>query len=124
MVPLSVISDAAAGQEYFRHLEKWHIVVCKDCQYGVWPSHVKGHLTGKQHKIAAKEAQQIAEEVEEWPGIIQFPSEFEFPAHIEEPIPELPLFEDGWKCRLEPEHCHYICRDKKTIKNHWRTRHQ
>ena len=109
--------------EYFHHLPEWTVVVCKECQYAVWPDQVKGHLQGKQHRVPIVEASGISEKVQEWPGVTRFPSEFQMPTYVEEPVVEIPLYTDGWKCRLDDQQCPYICRDIKTIKKHWRTHH-
>jgi hypothetical protein len=111
------------ASEYFDHLPEWHVVVCKECQHAVWPQQVKGHLQSKQHRITVKEAAAIAEEIQEWPGVAQYGSEFEVPVHVDRPVPELPLYQDGTMCQLDSTRCSYICRDTKTMKKHWRVQH-
>jgi Orsellinic acid/F9775 biosynthesis cluster protein D len=110
--------------EYFHHLVEYQLAVCKECQYAVWPEQIAGHLHGKHHKIPRKQANKIAEEVCSWFGLIPFASELEVPNMIDQPIPQLPLYEDGLMCQSEPEKCSYICRDKKTLKHHLRKSHQ
>ncbi len=48
-----------------------------------------------------KEAGSISEDVEQWPGLVRFPSEFRMLVCVEEPVPEVPLYTDGWKCQLD-----------------------
>jgi superfamily II DNA helicase RecQ len=110
--------------DHFHHLVEYQLAVCKECQYAVWPEQIAGHLHGKHHKIPRNQANAIAEEVCNWFGLIPFASELEVPAMIDRPIPQLPLYEDGLMCQLEPEKCSYICRDKKALKHHWYKKHQ
>jgi uncharacterized C2H2 Zn-finger protein len=110
-------------QEFFDHLAVYGLVVCKECRYAVWPKEIEGHLHGKHHRLPRKEAQQIAEEIYDWPGLIPFASELEVPFSVDIPIPQLALFDDGLKCHLKPGRCSYICREKRTLISHWRTEH-
>ena len=50
-----------------------------------------------------------------------YPSGFDVPPFVTEPVKELPLFDDGWQCRLE--NCRYITRETKGLKKHWREEH-
>ena len=109
--------------EFFHHSVEWQVVICKECRYAIWPDQIKGHLQGKQHRTPGKEAGAIAEEVQQWPGVVRYSSEFEVPIRIDQPITELPLYKDGLMCQLEPGHCSYICRDPKSIREHWRRQH-
>ena len=118
------MASSGNASNYFHHVAAWQVIVCKECCYAVWPDEVQGHLHGKKHRIPKKEARAIAKEVEEWPGVARYNGESELPHRIHEPIPELPLYTDGWKCQLGRDPCQYICRDKKTIKTHWQAQHQ
>lgn len=81
-------------------------------------------MQSKQHCMARKVAAGVAEEVQQWPGIIQYPSDFEAPQCIDQPIPELPLYPSGYQCRLQPPRCWYTCRERRTIEDHWSRQHQ
>jgi superfamily II DNA helicase RecQ len=118
------MASSGDASEHFHHLAEWQVIVCKECHYAVWPDEIQGHLHGKKHRIPKKEAGAIANEVEEWPGIARYSGEVELPHRIHEPIPELPLYTDGWKCQLGRDPCPYICRDEKTMKTHWQAQHQ
>ncbi|KAH7000823.1 hypothetical protein B0J12DRAFT_692848 [Macrophomina phaseolina] len=109
---------------YFSHLVEHRLAVCKECKYAVWPDQVEGHLRGKHHRMGQKQAECISDEIRGWHGLIVFPSELEVPDQVEQPITELPLFEDGLRCQKNPSNCQYICRDKMTMKKHWRKDHQ
>ena len=110
--------------EHFDYLVEYQLAVCRECQYTVWPDKIEGHLYGKHHKIPRKRAREIADQVCSWPGLIPFASELRVPVRIDRPIPQLPLYKDGLMCRLDPEKCWYICRDRKTLKKHWDDKHQ
>lgn len=110
-------------KDLFEHLPEWRVIVCRQCRCAVWPSEVATHLTNKQHRHPRKVAERIAQEVAEWPGIVPYPSLFELPSFITQSIPQLPLFDDGLQCQLDPTHCQYITRDVKALKGHWRTWH-
>ena len=116
-------STEATGSEHFHHLAPWQVIVCKECQYAVWPSEVRGHLTGKQHRMPAKTAQLIATEVQAWPRIITFPHEFSIPASIGAPIPELPLYTDRFQCQLGSVPCTFVGRGRESIRKHWKQQH-
>ena len=74
------------------------------------------HLTNKQHSQSQKIANSIREEIEQWQGVILYPSRFDVPSFVTEPVQELPLFDDGWQCRLDE--CAYITRETKALKKH------
>jgi hypothetical protein len=101
---------------FFEHVPNWQIIVCKQCRCAVWPSEVAAHLTNKQHSKPHRIANNIREEVEQWQGVIQYASGFDIPLFVTEPIQELPLFDDGWQCRLDQ--CVYITRETKALKKH------
>jgi hypothetical protein len=82
---------------------------------------VAAHLTNKQHSQPQKVANSVREEVEQWQGVVTYPSGFEVPSFVTEPVQELPLFDDGWQCRLDQ--CAYITRETKALKKHWRIEH-
>jgi len=48
----------------------------------------------------------------------------QLPDHVDQPIGQLPLYQDGLLCQLDPARCHCIYWGLKTIKKHWRKAHQ
>jgi uncharacterized C2H2 Zn-finger protein len=110
--------------DHFHHSSQWQVIICKECRYAVWPSQVIGHLVNKQHGMSRKRATQISEEVQEWPGVVQFPSEFKVPKDVKAAVDELAVFEDGVKCQLEGGQCLYVCRSVDNMKTHWRKAHR
>jgi superfamily II DNA helicase RecQ len=117
------MAESIDAGEYFQHLSRWQVIICKECRFAVWPNEVQGHLRGKQHRIPAKEAQSIAEAIQEWPGITPFPSELNVPTYVEEPIPEIPLYVDGFQCQLDPVRCKFVGRGRESIRKHWKGEH-
>ncbi|KAK7699347.1 hypothetical protein SLS57_012430 [Botryosphaeria dothidea] len=80
-------------------------------------------MPGRYHGIGGKDAEAIADEVRQFPGLISFPGEFEVPVGVDRPIPELPVYADGLACELQPDRYRYIYRDEKAIKKYWRVKH-
>ena len=109
--------------KYFQYLAEYQLAICNDCQYGVWPTQVEGHLQ-EQHKIPYKEAQLVGECVRSWPGLIQYPGELVLPDQVITPIPQLPLYPDGLLCQINPIRCRYIARSTESIRRHWREAHE
>jgi len=106
---------AEQKQQMFEHLAEFQLIICTQCRCAIWPDQIEGHLTGKQHRVERKKAVSIAEEVRERPGIIQHPSELYVSASIEHSLDYLPLYNDGIRCKLQPEYCHFVGRGKESI---------
>ena len=57
--------------EYFTHLPDFQVIICKECQHAVLPSHIDAHFAAKpQHGLGKKERQRIANEIAEIDGLI------------------------------------------------------
>jgi uncharacterized C2H2 Zn-finger protein len=108
---------------YFQHLAEYQLAICNECQYGVWPRQIEGHLH-EQHKIPYKEAQLVGESIRSWPGLIQYPGELVLPDQIISSIPQLPLYPDGLLCQIKPARCQYVARSTESIRRHWREAHE
>jgi superfamily II DNA helicase RecQ len=111
------------ASKYFHHIGEWQVVICKTCQYAVWPTQIEGHLKNRQHRVSRKQAITISEEVQQWPGVVRFPSEFEVPAFVEVPVDGVTVWSDGSKCELDDGECTYVCRRIDSMKHHWRKAH-
>jgi hypothetical protein len=96
--------------------------VCKECRYGVLPSHIARHLT-KRHKLSSRDAQLVAEEVESWGGLAQYASEVQVPETTIQPISGLPVFTDGHLCQLDPGQCRQVFRSVDSLRKHWQRVH-
>jgi Orsellinic acid/F9775 biosynthesis cluster protein D len=81
--------------EYFTHLPDFQVIICKECQHAVLPSHIDTHFAAKpQHGLEKEERQRIAEEIAEINGLIGNKEtlrrcEFPFPPPISKPITAL-----------------------------------
>ena len=104
--------------EYFTHLPDFQVIICKECQHAVLPSHIDAHFTAKpQHGLGKKERQRIADEIAEIDGLIGNEEtlrrgEFPFPPPTSKPITALaePM-KDYIQCTFETagKVCQYIC---------------
>jgi len=55
--------------------------------------------------MKGKEAVSIADRIQEWPNLIQYPSELQIPKEIDRAISQLPSYTDGLQCMLDPASC-------------------
>jgi hypothetical protein len=83
--------------QYFEHVAQYSIAACRECRYAVWPDQIKSYLQG-QHKVSCKEAEAVEEQVRNWAGLIQYPSELEVPGSVPRPALQLPVYSDGMLC--------------------------
>ena len=108
--------------QYFHFSPTWRVAICRLCQYAVWPKSVAGHLKGHNHRVSGKEAARIKQEAQAAP-IIQDPSEFEAILYLDEPIPQLKIYQDGWTCVVDSE-CHFIALSIGSMKVHCARQHR
>ena len=105
--------------QYFTRLREYRVIVCKECKHAVWPKEVDPHLSGKHHKVKKEERESVQESIHSmWRGLITDPEQFVAPVEVEEPIPELSSYE-GLMCRF----CAYITTTEKSLKWHWKDKH-
>jgi hypothetical protein len=116
------MTESSVAGEYFEHLVTYALAVCKECRHGVLPSQVKSHLQ-RTHHINCKQADLIAEDVSSWVGLIKHASELEVPSQVISAIQQLPVYADGFMCRIDLDHCRQIFRSKETIRKHWEKMH-
>jgi hypothetical protein len=113
--------EASIECEYFEHVAEYQIAVCKKCRHAVIPSHIRSHLR-RVHKAKLRQAEEIAEKVGDWPGVVKYASEIAVPEHAIPAIHELPVYTDGLLCQLDPN-CRQILRSTTAIRNHWKQAH-
>jgi superfamily II DNA helicase RecQ len=116
------MSEATVEHQYFEHLVEYQVAVCRECRYAVWPDQIESHLR-KQHKKPPKSIRAVGDAVRQWAGLLQYPSEWTIPDNNVQPIPQLPVYDDGLLCQLEPKRCRHIARTVDSIKKHWRKDH-
>jgi superfamily II DNA helicase RecQ len=108
--------------QHFQHLAEYSIAICKDCRHGVLPSHIKSHLQ-RAHKVKDKQAEDIAERVRSWSGLIEYASELQAPSQVIPLISQLPVYRDGLLCQLDAARCCKVLRSAKAMKKHWQGAH-
>ena len=106
--------------QYFIHSTDLRVIICKQCQHGVWPTEVSGHLKGPQHRVKRAKAKVIQDQVQAW-DVIKHPSQFERIGHREQPVEGLPIHADGLRCR-QPA-CGDIYREETSMKKHFGVEH-
>ncbi len=116
------MTESSIAGEYFEHLVKYALAVCKKCRHGVLPSQVKSHLQ-RAHTVKRKQAEVIADKISSWAGLIEYASELEVPSQIVKPVYQLPVYADGLMCRIKPEHCRQICQSREAMRKHWQKAH-
>ena len=113
--------------EYFTHLPNFQVIVCKECQYAVLPSHIDTHFAAKpQHGLGKKERQRIANAAAEINRLIGNEEtlrrcEFPFPPSTSKPIPALAKPRtDGIRCTFDiaSKPCFYICCSIQKMQEH------
>ncbi|KAI2475472.1 DUF3505 multi-domain protein [Pyrenophora tritici-repentis] len=116
------MAESTVGGQHFAHLVEYALAVCRECQHGVLPSHIKSHVQ-RAHPAKRKQAKAIAEEVGNWAGLIQYAGELEVPSQVIKPIHQLPVYKDGLMRQVDPNHCRRIFRKPEGIRKHWRDVH-
>jgi uncharacterized C2H2 Zn-finger protein len=109
--------------QFFIRLPIFPVVICRQCQHGVWPSSIASHLKGSAHQVQHQEAQQVQEAIQQWDGIQHDSSQLELPSVLDERIPQLPIYPDGLLCWREYPRCGFVARSMETMKQHWRKIH-
>ena len=107
----------------FQPLDGLPVIICKTCQYRVWPREIVRHLKDGAHGKTHQEAVQIQETVQRWEGIAMGPEGVVIPRQVEQAWPGLPTYPDGLLCRRDYPRCRYIGRSLHSIRKHWQTVH-
>ncbi|KAL1643247.1 hypothetical protein SLS61_009346 [Didymella pomorum] len=116
------MAESSIASQHFEHLAEYALAVCRECRHGVLLSQIKSHVQ-RSHHVIRKEAELIADEVRNWAGLSEYASELNVPSQVIEPIQQLPVYQDGKMCRLDPDRCRQIFRSERVMKNHWRDIH-
>ena len=99
-----IMGESSAASKFFEHLPEYSLAICRECRYGVLPSHIPNHLQC-HYRVTYKQAESIGEEVSSWANLFQYASQLEVPNKAINPISQLPVHTDGLICQLEPERC-------------------
>ncbi|EXL40817.1 hypothetical protein FOCG_16761 [Fusarium oxysporum f. sp. radicis-lycopersici 26381] len=108
----------------FVYFKSYRVLVCQTCHYGCVADEVPTHLRSRHKSMTPAARRQLAEIIDNLPGIIknqsQLADEFQFPPPTIPPIPELePPQADGRGCRI----CQLVFRDDQKIQQHYTTQH-
>jgi hypothetical protein len=71
--------------QHFKHPVEYCIAVCKECRHSVLHSYIKSHLQ-RAHKVKQRQAEEIAEQVRSWLGLMEYASEIQVPTQVVAPI--------------------------------------
>jgi Orsellinic acid/F9775 biosynthesis cluster protein D len=115
----------ATMRPVFKQLSEFGLLVCTtdSCGHAVWPDQIMAHCKGKQHKMATKEAVEIADAFRNEAGLKRHSDELQMPRSARQAIAQLPIYTDGLICTLEPGVCRYICRNRRNMGDHCRVKH-
>jgi hypothetical protein len=83
---------------YFERLVDFPVVICRECQYGIWPSQIEGHLQRAHRHVSPANRIQLGDEVRSWPDIAIDPIELDILLTRTQAIPQLIGLLDGWQC--------------------------
>ena len=119
---INAMAETDIELQHFEHLAAYSIAICKECRHGVLPGHFKSHLQ-HAHKVKQKQAEDIAERVGSWAGLVEYASEIQVPSQVVTPISQLPVYSDGLLCQLDAARCCKVLRSVEAIKKHWREVH-
>lgn len=112
------------SNDYFEYLPEYRLLICKHCKHAVCLDQIRAHLRGKRHELPPKETAAAQADVQrQWAGAAKDVTEVYIPTRVPQPIAHLPLYKDGLLCQLDYPKWHYVCRDIKTLKDHWKTVH-
>ena len=110
-------------QSNFEHLAEYQLVVCKSCQYAVWPSQVRQHYQGTNHKWTRQAAHDLETAILSWPNVLQYPIELTVPSQVDHALPGLKVHTDGLLCQFNPTECQYICCSREGMRIHCLRQH-
>jgi hypothetical protein len=78
--------------EYFIHLPKYCIAVCRTYHYSVYLDHTPTHLRNKYRGLNKEERVRLVDELNSWPEVCYSDDLIEIPQAVEKPLPGLRLF--------------------------------
>jgi hypothetical protein len=108
--------------QHFEHLAEYFIAICTECKHDMLPSHNQSHLQ-RAHKIKQKQAEDIAERVRSWPGLIEYTGEFQEPSQVVPPTSQMPVYSNRLSCQLDNTRCGKVLRSVEVMKKGWREVH-
>lgn len=66
---------------------------------------------------------QLASAVQSWPDVISKPNSLIVLDFVDQAVPVLAVYDDGLRCQVAPDQCHYVCRRVLDMRKHCRQVH-
>jgi len=111
----------------FIHFPQYHVVVCKECGFGVVPTHFKTHLSIKHAYLTAKTRNCIIQATAALiQGLAKSEKDVVYSSSTSELVPHLIVWCDGLKCIVDKQDgssCGYICCGLHHMQAHCREQH-
>ena len=92
----------------FQKLDKLSIIICKVCQYRVWPNEIVCYLTGQIHRKSYTEMVQIQQVIQQWKDIVPQIDETVILYRIDQVLAGLSIYSDRLLCRRDYPRYQYI----------------
>jgi hypothetical protein len=106
-------------EDSLESIEIWRMLSCTKCKHAVWPQEIIRHFRSKEHKVKLRDAQRVQRKaMQQYPDAIQDPTEWEHPSAVIAEVPQLKLYENGFRCQNDPTTCHVIRQTKEGIRKH------
>lgn len=80
-------------------LPQYRVTICTQCQHAVVPSGIKKHLLTSHKRLTLHHRRVIEEVVAKDRRLAHAESEVIYPAPIDPPLVQLPVYLDGLKCK-------------------------
>lgn len=104
----------------FKHLPEQQVIICVECQHAIQPNQIKGHLSTSHNTIPSQVRKTIQEFIQTLQNVTQKKEDIIHPDPDSDPIPGLPIFDNGLVCISEQSgsQCGYTCRSIETMQRH------
>lgn len=109
----------------FKHLPEQQVIICVECQHAIQPNQIKGHLSTSHNTIPSQVRKTIQEFIQTLQNVAQKKEDIIHPDPDSDPIPGLPIFDNGLVCISEQSgsQCGYTCRSIETMQRHCKKAH-
>lgn len=110
----------------FRHMPKYQVIICKECQFAVPPSQIKPHLAKHHESILARARREVADVAWNLNLLAQVGEDVIYPELSDAAVEGLPLYNDGLRCVSKDElgrPGQYVCRTIRGIQEHCKREH-
>ena len=111
------------ADKLFERIPRLRVMICRQCQYGVWPGEAERHLK-RQHQLDCPTVARLVHEIQQWTDIAAHGQAVQIPHALDEPLPILPCYAQGILCRRDPATCHYLVSSMKAMRTHWQRVHR